>query len=297
MRNRYLEEYAKPLKRSWSRDEVSLKPIRKFFDCHVSDVTPGMITAYRTQRAKKLAPATVNKDLALLRKMLNLAVMWRMIQFSPVSQVKPLMLPENNERSRFLSDEEEKRLLKACEVTRPFQAEYLSSMVIIALHTGMRVSEILSLKWSDANLAFGFITIEATNSKAKRLRRIPINSLVRETIEGLKTGKEREFVFAKPDGSRFFWIDSAFRSACRRAKINDLHFHDLRHTFGSRLAQAGVPLTTIKELMGHSTIRMTERYCHASGQREAVEALLKRNPGQNTVLIDQLGFGSPKTSQ
>jgi integrase len=216
--------------------------------------------------------------------MLNLAVTWGMIPGSPVAKVKPLMLPVNNERNRVLSDEEEARLLKACDPSWPGQAGYLKAMVVLALHTGLRVSEILSLKWESVNFPFGVITVEAANSKSKRVRRIPMNALVRKTLEEQQEGNQSEHVFCRADGSRFYWIDSAFRTACRRAGIEGLTFHDLRHTFATRLAEAHFPLTTIKELLGHSTIRMTERYAHATGQREAVESLLARKWGHSTTI-------------
>src|SRR5262249_46342844 len=128
-------------------------------------------------------------------------------------------------------------------------------IVIAALNTGMRLGEILSLTWSNVNLENGFIVITAEKSKSGRLRRIPINSVLRAVLVALP--KTHELVFPSPATGGAWYSSSnplktAFRAACRRAKITGLRFHDLRHTFASRLVQAGVSLVDVSKLLGHA---------------------------------------------
>jgi integrase len=108
---------------------------------------------------------------------------------------------------------------------------------------------------------------------------VPLNDVTRPLLTGL-VGRSQDsnidYVFINPrTGARYVTIKTAWGNACRRAGIKDLRFHDLRHTFGTRAADAGVPLNAIRDVMGHKSTAMTERYAHATdeGKRRAVEAL------------------------
>jgi integrase len=118
--------------------------------------------------------------------------------------------------------------------------------------TGMRKREILSLEWErHLDLKHGFILLDVTKNGERR--EIPINQPLRETFEGLIRRINSLYAFTDNNGRRFQDVKKAFHSACRRAGIKDLRFHDLRHTFASHLVMQGVDLTSVKELLGHKT--------------------------------------------
>ena len=138
-------------------------------------------------------------------------------------------------------------------------SEDLQPALIIALNTGMRKSEILSLRWKHADFVKGFIHI--ADSKSGRSRDIPMNGLVFETLHAMD--RQREFVFENRETkARTIDVKTAFKGACRRAEIKGLRFHDLRHTAASRMVEAGIDLVTVSRILGHSSIQMTMRYAH-----------------------------------
>jgi integrase len=110
------------------------------------------------------------------------------------------------------------------------------------------------------DLKHGFILLDIMKNGERR--EIPINQPLRDTLEGLVRRVNSPYVFTDSDGKRFQDVKTAFHSACRRAGIKDLRFHDLRHTFASHVVMQGVDLTSVKELLGHKTLTMTLRYAH-----------------------------------
>ena len=158
------------------------------------------------------------------------------------------------------------RLLREC-------SGHLNPIVIVALNTGMRRGEILNLKWENVDTNQRLIYIMGSKSGEKR--EIPINNLLLELLKRLRRSSKSDYVFSHKDGSPFGKVDKSFRSACKRAGIKDLRFHDLRHTFASHLVMSGVDLKTIQELLGHKSLEMTLRYAHLSPdhKRKAVDNL------------------------
>ena len=267
--SKYLD-YARTNKRSWGRDATSLKALMPVFgETSISKITEWQVERYKIERHRIVKEATVNREVALLKRMLTLAVKWGDADENPIRNVK--LFRENNLVERVLTTDEEIHLLKEC-------ADHLRPIVIAALNTGMRLGEILSLTWLNVNLNDGVIVITAEKSKSRRLRRIPINSVMRAVLTALP--KTHELVFPSP-ATGGAWngssnpLKTGFKAACRRAKIIGLRFHDLRHTFASRLVQAGVSLVDVSKLLGHAQITTTMRYAHISSdsQRSAVEAL------------------------
>lgn len=229
-------------------------------------------TAKENKKPKKgNKPATVNRLLATLKHMFTKAVEWEMVEEATLKRIgKAKFLEENNRRLRYLSKEECQELIKACDA-------HLRPIVIAGLNTGMRKSEILNLVWDRVDLRNGFILLDQTKNGERR--EIPINSTLRETLTELFQGtKERPrridvpYVFYDPANGKgeqpeteifpYKDVKRSFHSACKRAKIRDFRFHDLRHTFASHLVMAGVDLTTVKELLGHKQLTMTLRYAH-----------------------------------
>jgi integrase len=259
--------------KSWYRYEYGLRRLIELYgNKKLSEITPKDVDDYKTLRLRDARPATVNCELATLRQIFNLTKRWKkFFGENPVSVSK--LLPEHNQKERILTYEEEMRLLDACN-------EYLRPIIVTALHTGMRKTEILTLKWSSIDLENGFITIDQTNTKSKKTRRIPINSTMRTCLleQKLKSGGS-EFVFLSQAGTPYKFHDSlkgAFERACKKAGLTGLRFHDLRHTAATRMIEAGASIVAVSKILGHSDIKMTMRYAHPDNSlREAVELLTK----------------------
>ena len=198
-----------------------------------------------------------------------MAIKWSKASENPVSQVR--FFREDNGRTRFLTEEEETRLLACCSAS-------LRPLVITALHTGFRKSELLTLGWEHVDFRHRLITVESAYAKNSETRSIPMTTTLMETLRPLKEEAEPSVsVFQTHKGTPYKHIAKVFRAACKRAGLTDMTFHDLRHTFASRLVMAGVDLPTVQAFMGHKTIAMTMGYTHlAPGHKRTAIAVLDR---------------------
>jgi integrase len=242
----------------------------------LSEIDYQMIQEFKVERMKSITrhgrvrkPASVNRELAILSGIFRIAVDYDEITDNPCRKVQKL--PENNQRTRHLSFEEEDRLFAKLTGNR----EYLRSIVTVAIYAGPRRGELLKLRWSDVDFALNTINFKQT--KTNKDRSVPMEPIVRSVLLELReVAGDLEYVFVNPDtGTRYTEVKRSFASACREAGISDFTFHDLRHTFGTRLADAGVDIVKIKELMGHASIVTTMRYIHATdqGKRGAIVVL------------------------
>jgi integrase len=276
----FLEKYSKPKKKSWKKaDRVYIRNLKEYFgDIKLLKISPLKIEEYKINRLKegvkkkgakkkKLENSSLNRELSCLRKIFNKAIDWGYAVDNPMKKVD--FLPEDESyRNRVLSEDEEVRLLEVAE-------SYLKPLFLVALYTGMRKGEIFNLKWQDVDFEKCEITV--TKSKSGKQRRIPINTVLFNLLYAHKfqNGKS-EYVFTNPKtGKPYNDIKKSFTSALEEAGIEDFHFHDLRHTFASRLVRNGVDLNTVKELMGHYSITTTQRYLHSQAKEkmQAVESL------------------------
>ena len=213
----------------------------------------------------------INRDLACLRKMFNKAIDWDYCTENPVSKVK-LFSECEYKRERVLSDKEECRLFQEA-------AEHLKPILTCALNTAMRISEILNLQWKHVDLERRQITIPSSSSKTNRKRVIPINdTLVRELKRVNSSGEGHVFLYldSKTGKNRpVKSIKTAFNRACERAGIEDLRFHDLRHTAASRLIDRGADPVAVQYILGHANLKTTEIYLHSYLQqmRKAIDRL------------------------
>jgi integrase len=274
---RYME-HAKANKRSWLRDEQMLNHLSAFFgkERPLTEVTPVQIESYKIQRRSKVADSTVNRELALLKRMFNLAITWDLfLGLNPVRKVR--FFREFNIGLRVLSPEEEKALLQNA-------IPYLQDLISFALNTGLRIGEIFSLRWSNVDLQKGILAVFA--SKTQTIRETPINSETRRVLEAWNLNKKNENVFYNPQtGKPFVDLKTGFAIACEKSGISGVTWHTLRHTFASRLVNSGVDIVTVKELLGHSSISVTMRYAHTNieSKRAAVEKL--HGFGDNLVTV------------
>ena len=286
--DKYIKEHSAPNKApgTANNDICMVKDMKEFFgDTRLKDVTPSLISAYRAKcREKGLAAASLNHRRTLLHQAFKLAVReWEWCQTNPVEKVSREKV--RNERGRWLTVNEEKKLIEKC-VLHPTLKEnktepryWLQEIVVFALSTGMRQDEILSLEWPDVDLFRKTVTV--VRSKNGEKRTIPLNQKAFELLkEKAKVRHIRSsYVFASEAGTKILRRNllRAFYNVVERAKIEDFRFHDLRHTFATRLAQAGVDLYKIAKLLGHKDIKMTQRYSHhyPESLRDGVEVLDK----------------------
>jgi len=261
----YIEEYAKVNKRSWKTDQghinMALPVLGKKRLDHISQFD---IVRYRNQRLQNGASnSTANRDVQLIRIMYVMAIKWKVVLENPARGIKKL---EERERSYVLSRDEEDRLISEA-------SPHMKKIILFALNTGMRLGEILSLKWEDVDLEHGYATVRKEVAKGKRSRSVPLNSQAERSMGRPQMGNV--FTYEnKPIGT----IKTSFRATCRRAKIDNLRFHDLRHTFGTRAVLSGVDLATLQEIMGHRDINTTRKYLHPSqtDMRAAVKSMERK---------------------
>lgn len=257
------------------RDESSLKHLLRFFkDKKLSEISMISVERYKKKRQEEgAAPGTINRELACLKAMFSKAIKWGKTRSNPVKHIK--LLQEPKEKDRILSPAEEQKLLETIRKSK--KAAHLGPIVVTAINTGARKGEILGLRWSDADLKNGILYIRAT--KTNEIWRVPLNETMQRLLRELRerAPEKAVYIFSNDGTTPYTDIKTAWWKALEDAGIEGLRFHDLRHTFGSRLGMAGVDTKTIQELMGHHDIRMTMRYSHPTTEhkRLAVEKLKK----------------------
>ena len=268
--DRYTSEHA-ARRANARRERTSVKNLKAFFENPTLDqLTPKRIVAYKNQRyTDGVKPATINRELATLKKAFNLARReWEWCDDNPVSRVS--MEQEHNTRDRWLTVDEEQRLLKAA-------APWLRELITFALHTGMRRGEILGLTWAGVDVFRRTVTV--FKSKNGERRTIPLNLTALDLLKHKSATRQGEADLVFPsqgktqfDGSN---ISRGMTRALNQAKITDFHFHDLRHTCATRMVQAGVDLYKVQRLLGHKSPTMTQRYAHhyPESLRDGIEVL------------------------
>jgi integrase len=258
-------DHAQSKKKSWKRDLGALKPMRDFFSPkRLNQITTWDIERYRSRRAEVVTKATCNRDLSLLRNMLNLSVEWGLLEKNPADGVKAYKEPKKP--FRVLSLDDERTLVGAA-------AYHLKPIIIVGLNTGLRHrSELLALEWDMVDMFQKSITVK--ESKSGMVRVVPMNELVWDSLHQIRgSQKGRVFTFR---GQGMKSIKGAFEAAVKRSGIRRCTPHDLRHTFATRLVLAGVDLPTVQQLLGHSNIQTTMRYAHPTPEhrRAAVGRLM-----------------------
>lgn len=251
-------QWAKANKRASTclRDLYTMRRFDEEFEKkNIQGITTWQIDKYIAKRRKDLKPASVNRELALLKHIFSKALEWKKINQNPAKDVK--RLKGETKRLRSLMPDEIQVLLSNCD---GLLRGLLKSLVNLDLHTGARKGELQNLKWPQVNFEIGMISFLDTKNGERR--EVPMNETARSTLEGLE--RTSEFVFPNRNGKRIddAQVQIAFTEAVKRSGLEDFHFHDLRHTFASNLVMAGVDLLAVKELLGHKKIEMTLRYAH-----------------------------------
>jgi integrase len=260
-------------KKSYRRDQASEKALLEargedgrplFAGREVRTITALDIEKHRALRRQTVKPATVNRELSFLKTVFNKSVEWEKTDRNPAAKVRK----EREEgRIRTLDPQEARGLIDGATA-------HVRPLLVLAIMTGLRRGELFSLKWSDVDLEDRVLTVRAENAKSGKARTVPLNETALRVLEQLP--RFADFVLPNlKTGRRLVDVKRAFGTACRRAGIKDLHFHDLRHTAATWLIEAGADLVTVAQVLGHSSIDITKKYRHPSEQmaREAVERL------------------------
>lgn len=237
---------------SYARDLYTMRTFdREFAGKTIQEITTWQIEKYKSKRKELYKPASVNRELALLKHMFTKAIEWKKVKEDPAKKVK--LFRGKFERVRYLMPDEVQTVLSNCE-------DFLRPIVTVAVHTGMRKGELMNLKWNQVNFNQGIISLFET--KNHKRRDIEMNETVRTAL--LQLEPKGDLLFTNGDGRRisFQKVFRAFREALEKSKIEDFRFHDLRHTFASNLVMAGEDLNTVRELLGHKDMSMTLRYAH-----------------------------------
>lgn len=275
--NKFMKEHAsKKAHKTQLRYGVSFKHLKPFFDGKtLADITPREISRYvDKRRSDGSSSSSINNERNTLSKAFNLAInQWEWCKENPCSKI-----PKERDTSRYeriLATDEEARLIFH---SKSYLHGQLPEIITVALHTGMRLGEILNMQWENINLFQKTITV--TETKNKENRTIPMTNTIFEILaEKGKVQNISGWVFATSKGTKIRMrnMQREWYNTLEKAGITDFRFHDLRHTAASRMVQAGVDIYSVAKILGHKTLEITKRYAHhnVDSLRNAVAVLDK----------------------
>jgi integrase len=304
--------------------DATLKRLRgcfktEFWKRHLDDPKLGFaIVNWQARRLKEgTKAATVSRDIGALKAAFSKAVEWKAIAANPLAAWKPTK-EDRARKVRYLTPEEEVRLMNALSVHdellregrdqfNAWRAERgyhlypnlrkvpypgsLTPLVVLSLNTGLRRGEAFNLTWQDVDLDAGMLTVEGGGAKSGTTRHVPLNSTALAALKGWRDSQQTlaKYVFPGKDGGRLDNVRKPWAAVLKSAGITGFRWHDQRHHFASRLVMAGVDLNTVRELLGHSDLKMTIRYAHLAPQMKAraVELLVARE--SNLIAFPKAG--------
>lgn len=275
MIEKYLEDHSKLNKAASSQknDFVYAQHFIKFLGgMLVSDIRASDVAAYKKARRKQgIMGSTINNELRFLSFIFKLAINdWEWLESNPVERVQREAEEPRNER--WLTVEEEQIILPLC---RPWAQE----IILLALYTGLRKNEILKLVWSQVNLSRKTLTLVGRQQKNKASDTIPLNATALGVLKARHAKRALHIpnVFFNNNGEPYTeaLLYLEFDQARKKVSMGDVRFHDLRHSFATRLVQNGVDIYKVQKLMRHKNPKMTQRYAHHSAEslRDGAEVL------------------------
>lgn len=255
--------------------------LERFGGRRADEIRTAEVEAWQSDLMESMSIASTNHHLQLLRAILLRGVTNRRLGRGDVPVMK--LENPNNRRVRYLTDAEESRIMAELPGR-------LRSLAIVAIHTGMRKGELLNLMWGDIDFMSG--TIQVREAKSGEGRWLPMNTIARAALMKLRDerrGRLRArvvnrseaagYVFGAPHGGALLNLNREWYPALKRAEIENLHFHDLRHTFASRYMMRGGGLYSLQTLLGHKTAEMVQRYAHLSHAHLQAEVERLAAPG------------------
>lgn len=291
----------------WSKDQIQrLLRMTEFLSVPIHEITPHLVEKWRAKRLSAgTSPNTVNRDVTVLKSAISKAVEWGILKEHPCDKLKPLKI-DRSPNIRYLTNDEEIRLRLALDARekrmakerqsanawrsarnydllpaiteQPF-ADYLKPLVLLSLNTGARQGELLRLQWDDIDFDRKSLALVMRGKRKSYTRHIPLNKEAYDTLVAWRDMQAEigKLVFPSKNGERFDNIQTSWENLRKDAKIDNFRWHDMRHHFASRLVMNGVPLNTVRELLGHTSVEMTLRYAHlAPEQKERAVATLDR---------------------
>lgn len=273
--------YIKQRKRSYKNDEsmLRLRLLPTFGDKPLNRITRQQIQSFHTAlRDEDLSPAHCDHHLKLMRSMLNLAVQWQLLDKSPAEKIP--LFREDNRLERYMSDEEQARLLA---VLKTDSNQIVCCLVLFLLSTGARLNEALKATWDNIDTDKKVWRIPASDSKSKHVRSVPLNKKALEVLQQLNQhqynpqrnlddkplqrhqGDKLLHLFINPrTGNRYVNINKSWNRIRTKAGLPKLRLHDLRHQYASNLVNGGRSLYEVQLILGHSDPSVTQRYAHLS---------------------------------
>lgn len=272
--------HAAQVQRSFDTTQHRVKALREFFAGRImNDLSGKDIREYSGLRTKAgKSAATINRELAALSAAIN----WcsTELEWKLPNPVKGRTLREAEGRVRWITRGEVESLCRAARTQR--NGDMLEDFIRLAVNTGCRKEEMMGLEWRRVDLANRLVYLEGEHTKAKKRRSIPLNEGALAALKGRLAFRAEHapgspWVFTRRSGEKAIDLSEGFEAACEKAKISDFRIHDLRHTCAAWLVSAGVPLIEVRDLLGHSTVQMTEKYAHLAPARvrDAVSVLDK----------------------
>jgi integrase len=255
--------YVKVRKRSFRTDSsfYRLRLKAEFGDLRLNQITRQHIQTFHTRLSNEgLAAATSNHYLKLLKHSLNLAIDWDMLETNPASRIP--LFQELSAIENLLSDEQLARLMM---VLKTDENRMVCMIAIFLLSTGVRLNEALQAKWSQVDQKNRVWRIPASNSKSKRTRAVPLNDSALDVLNQLTTRDRYENLFVNFQTQLpYTTISKVWGRLRKKADLNFLRIHDLRHQFASFLVNSGQTLFMVQQILGHSSPAVTQRYAHLS---------------------------------
>ncbi|WP_017430767.1 tyrosine-type recombinase/integrase [Vreelandella jeotgali] len=270
--NTHYMPYAQSYKRSWKSDESMLRNhiLPAIGRLHMDEVARGDIVNLISKHRRAHKPSSTNRILILVRFIYNCAIKWEAhgVNRNPTNKIESF--PMNNKRERYLTNEEAQRLLKALDQSDAPTVKYIVMMLLL---TGARKSEVTHAQWKDIDRSMRLWRIE--RNKSGKTRFVPLSNAALRMLDQVPRYEGCPWIFPNPQTRKpYEFIYASWNTARRRAGLEDVRIHDLRHSFASFLINNGRSIYEVQQILGHTQITTTERYSHLSRESllEAADA-------------------------
>ncbi len=268
----YLDWYKQNRKDYYNTELILLRCCKALLPHKLNQIDKTVLHQFlhNYRKEKQVTQSRLNRIAACLKGAISRAVEFGYLTENKLTNFRLFKIESH--KMRYLDDDETQRLFDALEETN----QLTHNMVLTAYYTGMRRGEIFTLRWRDINFDTNLFTLDKKNTKSGKGRHIPIHAKLLAIFGNMQTQKPDDLVFKSPiTGEVLTNLKHSWETLLKKANIQNFRFYDLRHTFASKLVMKGVDLNTVRELMGHSDIKMTLVYAHLAPEhkQKAVDLL------------------------